>query len=96
MEDEEYSKMFQTGVTKEMLGVREPVTSFSTCVMRDGEVRVNRIKFKKFYDGNLFINLKKGRNRMTNKKNQLSMVIYESEALKLRDWLNEHYPPSQD
>lgn len=70
----------------------KPAIHLTTSFMRDGEVRVNRVKFKRFDDGNMFINIKKGHSRATNVKPQMQMVVYEHDVIKLRDWLNEHYP----
>lgn len=74
----------------------EPVIHLSTSFLKDGEVRINRLKLKRFHDGNLFVNIKKGHSRATDKKVQMQMVLYDIEVLKLRDWLIENYPPSQD
>ena len=38
----------------------EPVIHLSTSFLKDGEVRINRLKLKRFHDGNLFVNIKKG------------------------------------
>lgn len=74
----------------------EPVIHLTTSLLKDGEVRINRLKLKRFHDGNLFVNIKKGHSRATDIKAQMQMVIYEHDAIKLRDWLNDHYPTSQD
>jgi hypothetical protein len=76
--------------------VDEPVIHLTTTFLKEGSIRVNRVKFKRFEDGNMFINIKKGHSRATDIKAQMQMVVYEHNAIKLRDWLNEHYPLSQD
>lgn len=70
----------------------KPIIHLTTSIMRNGEVRVNRIKFKRFEDGNLYINMKKAHSRATDKKAQMQMVLYDHEVLRLKAWLNEHYP----
>lgn len=76
--------------------VDEPVIHLTTTFLKEGSIRVNRVKFKRFDDGNMFINIKKGHSRATDIKAQMQMVLYEHDVIKLRDWLNENYPDVQD